>query len=754
MQTFVRADGPDKVTGSGRYVADLSLTGMLHAKFLYAGLAHGRIQNLNVEPARNLPGVLSVLTAADVPDIRYSPVIPDRTLFAKDVVRFEGEILAAVAATTPAIAAAAIELIEVDIDPLPVVNDIEAALKGDCLLVHPDWEGYDVSGDTVRDGNVASFSSIEKGDVEAGMRQADVTVTSRYVADASHAAPIEPRGIVAQWEGEKVTIWTSSQVPYDARAGVCETLGLPSNRVRIIVPHLGGGFGGKCGFHFEAHIAALAKATKRPVKLVFSREEEFLAPDRRREGMVVEITTGLTNDGDILARQAWVGIDNGAYVADAAFFPQLAAMHVGGPYKVPAIKIDAQLIYTNHQPSGSVRAPTAPQACWALESHTDELAAAVDMDPINFRLRNVVRTGDEGIAGQIYEEIGLDRCLQLATDSIGSPTLADDEAIGVAVGWWPSFAAPAGAYAKMQDDGSVQIITGAQECGTGAVMTLRDIAADELGIDVTDIQLVYQDTAAAPTGPGATGSQTLLNHGRAVESASRQIADQLRELAADELEAAASDIVLGDGKAFVTGSPAMSVPIADLAATAAGGDLLLSSASAPMPDWPTVSAQCVGDQEMAAWLAPQFSCHAVRVRLDADTGVARVVEVHTAHDSGTILNPVGALGQVEGGVMMGIGQALSEGTYYDENGRQTNPALLEYKLQTMADAPPITTQFVEINTPNAGPRGSKGLAEAPNVATAAAISNALAKLVGGPLRQLPMTPERVWEAATEIRGRR
>ncbi len=745
MKTFVRADGPDKVTGSGRYVADLTLTGMLHAKFLYAGVAHGRISRLDVDKARAMPGVLAVMTADDVPDLRYSPVIPDRTLFATDVVRFEGEIIAAVAATTPEIASAALAAIELDITELPVVNDIEAALADDAPLVHEHWESYDVTGDTIRDRNVATFSAIEKGDVDAALAGAAHVVTGRYEADASHATPIEPRGIVAQWEGDKVTIWTSTQVPYDARDGVCETLGLPSNRVRIIVPHLGGGFGGKCGFHFEAHIAALARATKRPVKLVFSREEEFLAPDRRREGMIVDITTGLSADGDIVARKAWVGIDNGAYVADAAFFPQLAAMHIGGPYKIPAVKIDAQLIYTNRQPSGSVRAPTAPQACWAVETHTDELAAAVGLDPVEFRRRNLVRTGDEGIVGQVYDEIGLDQCLDLAVSAMGLPDLPADEAIGVAIGWWPSFAAPTGAYAKMHGDGTVQVITGAQECGTGAVMTLRDIAADELGVGVEDVQLVYQDTGAAPVGPGATGSQTLLNHGRAVESATQQIAEQLRELAADELEAAASDIVLGDGVASVAGTPTVSVPIADLAATAAGGDLLLGSASAPMPDWPSVSARCVGDQEMASWLAPQFSCHVVRVQLDADTGVARVLDVQTAHDSGTILNPIGATGQIEGGVMMGIGQALSEITHYDEAGKQKNPGLLEYKLQTIADAPTISTQFVEIYTPNAGPRGSKGLAEAPNVATAAAISNALAKLTGGPIRQLPMTPERVWE---------
>ncbi len=749
LPPFVRADGPDKVTGSGRYTADLSLTGMAAAAFRYADIAHGSIRRLDVSRARALPGVFAVLTADDVPDVHYSPVVPDRTLFARDVVRFEGEVIAAVAAIDADTAARAVELIDVEFDALPVVRDLEAAIEPDAPLVHERWDAYAVTGDTPRDRNVATFSSIDNGDPDAAMEAADIVVTSRYLADGSHAAPIEPRAIVAQWEGDAVTIWTSSQVPFDARAGVCETLELPTNRVRIIVPHLGGGFGGKCGFHFEAHIAALAKAARRPVKLVFTRMEEFLAPDRRRESMIIDIATGLTNDGRIVARTGSVLIDNGAYTADAAFFPQLAAMHVGGPYRIPAARIEASLVYTNHQPSGSVRAPTAPQGCWAVESHTDELAAAIGMDPVEFRRLNIVRTGDEGFAGQAYDEIGLDRCLDLATESLAASLaerpLANGESTGVAVGWWPSFAVPAGAYVKMQEDATVQIITGAQECGTGAVMTLAQLAADELGIEPTAVRLVYQDTAAAPTGPGATGSQTLLNHGRAVETASRQIADQLRELAAAELEAAAGDIVLDDGKASVAGSPAVSVDIVDLAAAASQADLLLGSASAPVPDYPSVGANCVGEQGMASWLAPQFSCHAVRVALDADTGVVRVLEVHAAHDSGTILNPIGAHGQVEGGVVMGVGQALTEGMQLDENGKQRNAGLLEYKLQTIADAPTITTQFVEIDTPSAGPRGAKGLAEAPNVATAGAVANAIAAAIGQPVRQLPMTAERVWD---------
>jgi CO/xanthine dehydrogenase Mo-binding subunit len=284
-------------------------------------------------------------------------------------------------------------------------------------------------------------------------------------------------------------------------------------------------------------------------------------------------------------------------------------------------------------------------------------------------------------------------------------------------------------------------------------MTLRQLAADELGMNAEDFELVYQDTSAAPYDMGATGSQTLFNNGRAVVAAATQIAEQLKALAADHLEAAVGDIVLANGMATVAGSPGSSVPISTLAATAAGGELLIGHGSGTPPAAPElVGSSCVGDVGMAAFVAPQFSCHAVRVKLDRDTGVVRVLQVNAAHDSGTIINPTGAHGQVEGGVLMGIGQALTEITRYDATGNQRNSAMLEYKLQTCADAPPIHTQFIEINTPDAGPRGAKGLAEAPNVPTAAAISNAIAKLIGEPVRLLPMTAERIWEALASRDG--
>src|SRR4051794_8609551 len=724
------------------------MTGMLHAKFRYADHAHARILRIDTSKARALPGVFAVITHEDVPDVRYGPFVQDRRLFAKSTVRYEGELIAGVAAITTEVAEQAAGLIEVDYEPLPVVNAVEAALQQDAPLVHEGWADYSASDDVVREGNDCSRSTIVKGDADRGMAEADIVVKERYVADMSHAVPIEPHAIVAQWEGDRVTIWSSTQVPYIARIGVATTLEIPESHVRIVVPHLGGGFGGKCEFHYEAQIAALARAARRPVRLVFSRREEFVAPDHRREGQVLELETGVRRDGSIVSRRARVVLDNGAYSADAPFFPQLAAMMAVGPYKVENVFVDASLAYTNHTPSGSVRAPTAPQACWAVEQHMDSVAAKLEMDPVEFRRRNIVRNGDEGPTRQVFEDIGAAETLEKAVEMIGyGRDLPEDEAIGVAVGWWPSFGIASGAHIKINGDGSGTIITGAQECGTGAVMALPMLAAEVLGMKPDDFSVLYQDTDAGPFDSGASGSQTTFNNGRAVLRAAEDVREQLLDLAEEELEAARADLELVDGAVRVKGSPTKSVSIPALAEKAHGDKLLLGRGADAVPAMPESDASgCTGRLGMESFLAPTFITHAVRCKVDRDTGVVRVLDVAASHDCGRILNPIGANGQVEGGVVMGIGMALSEGTLLDEEGRQRNPHLLDYKLQTMSDSPPITTHFVEIDTPNAGPLGSKGIGEPPCVPTPGAVANAIRKITGRRIDRLPMTPERVWEA--------
>jgi CO/xanthine dehydrogenase Mo-binding subunit len=746
----VRADGVEKVTGLGRYTADLNLTGQLHAKLRYADHSHAAIKRIDVTRARALPGVLAVLTHEDVPDVKYGGMVQDRRLFARDKVLWEGDVVAGVAAITEELAEQAAALIEVEYEPLPPVVDFEAAEGDGVPLVHDDWESDEGDDSMGRDGNRIGYSTIVKGDADAAMASADVVVKGRYVADCSQGVPIEPRAVIAQWQGEKVTIWTSTQVPYVARAGVSRTLQIPESNVRIVVPLLGGGFGAKCDFHFEGHVAALARAARRPVKLVFTRREEFVAVDHRREGMVIELETGARRDGTLVARRGRLVLDKGAYCGEGGFFAQMAAMHACGPYELENVSVESSLNYSNTQPSSSIRAPTAPQVVWALEQHMDELAQALELDPVELRRRTLIKEGSVGPAGQVFGPLGMKETLERAVELIDyDQELPEDEAIGVSCGWWPCFGASAGAYVKLNADASGTIVTGAQENGTGAVMALPLLVAEQLGMRPEDFSLLYQDTDAAPWDMGSCGSQTTFNSGRAAIAAAVEVREQLLEAAAEKLEVAKEDLELADGAVRVKGAPEKSVSIADLAGS---GATFHGKGAGEVPEAPECDAEgCVGRLGMESFLAPQLITHAVHVKVDRETGVVRVLRVAAAHDSGVILNRLGADGQVYGGVVMGIGQALTERTVFDEEGRQVNPHLLDYKLVTAADAPEIDIAWVETPTPNAGPKGSKGIGEPPCVATAGAIANAITKVIGTPVRQLPMTPERVWAAAQEAR---
>jgi CO/xanthine dehydrogenase Mo-binding subunit len=744
---FVRPDGKEKVTGSGRYAADLTLTGQAYAKFRYADHPHARIVRIDVSKARAVPGVVAVLTQDDLPDVRFGGLVQDRTLFAKDVVRFEGEIVAGVAALSEEAATEAARLIEVGYEPLPAVSDFVAAMDPGAPRIHPDLGSYEKDENVVADGNTMAYSTIVKGDADAAMAEADVVVQGRYVSDASQGVPIEPRAVVAQWQGDEVTIWSSTQVPYAARAGVAQTLQIPEANVRVVVPLLGGGFGAKCDLHFEAQVAALARAAKRPVKLVFSRREEFVAIAQRREGIVMEFETGVTRDGRLVARRSKLVLDKGAYCGEGGFLGQMAAMHACGPYVIENIRVEASLNYTNNQPSGSVRAPTAPQVCWGLEQHMDEVARAIDMDPVDLRRRTLIEQGAEGPTRQVFDEIGMKQTLERAVDMIGyGRDLPDDEAIGVAVGWWPSTAAPSGAYIHINGDGSGTIVTGAQENGSGAVMAMPTFVAEELGMEPADFTVLYQDTAAANWDMGSSGSQTTFNSGRAVLAAAADVREQLLDAAAEELEADREDLELADGSVRVKGSPDRAVTVGALAEAGT----IHGKGSGDVPDAPAGdTGGCVGRLGNETFLAPQLITQAAHVQVDRATGVVRVLKVAAAHDSGRILNRRGADGQVTGGVVMGVGLALSEGTQLDGEGRQRNPALLDYKLVTCADAPAIEVDWIQIPTNGAGPRGSKGVGEPPQVPTAGAVANAITKVVGSQVRHLPMTPERVWSAARE-----
>jgi CO/xanthine dehydrogenase Mo-binding subunit len=374
------------------------------------------------------------------------------------------------------------------------------------------------------------------------------------------------------------------------------------------------------------------------------------------------------------------------------------------------------------------------------------------MDAVELRRRNLVREGDEGPTRQVFDRIGILETLEQAAGMIGwGQQLPPGEGIGIACGWWPNFPMASGAYLKLNADGSATIVTGAQECGTGAVMALPILAGEILGMPPEDFRILYQDTDAGPYDAGASGSQTTFNNGRAVVAAATELRDQLLELAAQRLEANPVDLELVDRSVRVKGSPDSRVTIAELASAAQDGALLIARGSGEPPASPGFDpASCTGRLGSESFAAPALFTQAVRVRVDQQTGVVRVLEVAAAHESGVVINPIGADGQITGGVVMGIGQALSEGMTLADDGRLGNANLLDYKLPTSADVPPIRVAWVDAPAPGGGPKGLKGVAEPPCVPTPGAIGNAIARATGVRVRTLPMTPVRVWAAVEGI----
>ena len=439
-------------------------------------------------------------------------------------------------------------------------------------------------------------------------------------------------------------------------------------------------------------------------------------------------------------------LDKGAYCGEGGFFAQMAAMHALGPYELENVHVESSLVYSNNQPSSSIRAPTAPQVCWALEQHMDELAEALGIDPVELRRRTLIEEGsvtadrpgaradrDEGDAREGGRADRLRPGAARRTRRSASPC-----------GWWPCFAANAGAYVKLNPDGTGTIVTGAQENGTGAVMAMPTYVAEELGMKPEDFSILYQDTDAAPWDMGSCGSQTTFNSARAVIAAAVDVRDQLLDAAAEQLEAARERPRARRGHRPRQG---LAREVGHDRRPRRVGARSTARARASCRRRPTAPAEgCVGRLGLESFHAPQLIAHAVRVKVDRGTGVVRVLQVAAAHDCGRILNRIGADGQVYGGVVMGIGQALSEGTQLDDDGRHRNAHLTDYKLVTASDAPQIDIAWIETDTPNAGPKGSKGVGEPPCVPTAGAIANAIAKVIGARVHALPMTPERVWEA--------
>jgi len=743
-----RPDAPAKVRGATRYAADRTPRGLLYARLVLSQRAHAQILGIDTAAALATPGVIAVMSAADLP-IRARG--SDRLVrpLARGEVVFAGEPVALVVAESLAAATDGAELVEVRLEPLPVVLDPEAAMDPASPLARLELGdegdrsgsmdaqthggvggGGDESIETEHlSANVSGRSRYRDGDVAASLAGAAVVREGRFATRWIHQGYLEPQ-VCTAWPDEDggLVIETSTQALFGTRNEVAKALGIPSRTVRVIQTPLGGAFGGKWPL-FDSLVAAAARKLRRPVRLSVSRGDDF-ASTNPGQPFITELRIGADAEGHFLGLEGRVVADAGAF--DEGTAESLAGVLVAGPYAWPAYDIRAYGVRTNRFGVGAYRAPSGPPMALALETLIDELAADLDIDPIEVRRRNIVAEGAAMVDGEAWPVHGAAEVLDALEASPiwrDRGTGADGEGVGVALGYWPGATNAAAAACRVSPDGSVQILTGVADM-SGVAGGFQAIVAETLGVDPDVVQIVTLDSNAAPASPGSGGSTITYSAGRAIRDAAEGAAQRLLDAAALQLEIAVDDLELVDGTVRPRGAPGKSIPIAKL---------VRGNARAGRPP-----IEAHGHAEDPG-LAPSVAGHVVRVRVDRDTGDIRVLADHTVQDVGRVLNPALVTGQQHGAAAQAVGWAVLEELVHGEDGELRSGTFLDYALPQVDDVGELLTTNVEVPAPE-GPLGAKGIGEAPVIPGAAAVVNAVAAATGLRLRDLPMSRQRVWQA--------
>jgi CO/xanthine dehydrogenase Mo-binding subunit len=738
-QRLPRLDGIGKVTGKHVYAADFTLPGMLFGKVLRSHRAHALIRKLDVSRAAAIPGVRGIITAADIPAVRFGQAVRDTSVFALDRVLFAGHPIAAVAATSLEIAEQAIAAIDVEFEDLPTLFDPEAALDSN-IRIHPDWETYKALPIIARSGNVSGRARIHAGDVNQAFASAYRVYEHRFTTPLVHPGYTEPRTAVADWDANSnVTVWSNTQLPFDTQNTLAEILDMPAARIRVIVPGIGGGFGGKLRIGVEHFAALLARKTARPVKVMTTSEDE-LTSAYPRQATVVTLKTAVDREGHLLAKEGRIVVDCGAFAGSGPGTAAISLQIMAGPYKTAALALEGIAVYTNKVPSGSFRAPAGPMANFAVESQMDMIAKDLGIDPLEIRLRNIVGEGDLGPSGEVHKSVSIEECLRRVADAIGWDNRSPEpgRGKGIACSWWMTTGGSSGVYVKINPDGTATMVSGAVEIGSGAITGAAQVLAEELSLDLADINVAGVDTQTAPFDYGAQGSRTAFSVGNACIAAAGDLRRQLFDLAAKQREAEVDAMVLRD-KHVMAGAKSISIAeLARISRLTGGGLIAHGTAISPAPAYDPTRLQ---NHPLPAWNSPSYHAHAVDLSVDPDTGNVTINRYVVAQDVGFAINPTYIEGQIEGGVAQGIGQALSEEIVYGE-GTVLNANLTDYKMPTAQDMPDVECILVECASA-AGPYGAKGVGEPPCIQPPAAINNAIAAATGFWLNSLPMTAEKI-----------
>jgi CO/xanthine dehydrogenase Mo-binding subunit len=731
-------DGGEKVTGLTRFAADLALPGMVHARLVLSPYAHARIVRIDTKAAAAVPGVLGVFTGRDLGLPRLDSSSRNKSPLAVDRVLFAGHPVVAVVADTPAIADDAAALVDIEYDVQPAAVEALDAMRKDAPRVRVSdggsgeeelaMHGAATGGQKLQEDvgpNVVSTQHFTRGDATRGLAEADVVVEHRFTTPMVHQGYLEPRAALAAVDPlGALTVWTATQALFFTRSEVAEVLGMPEHDVKIVATPMGGGFGAKFVL-LEPLAAALARQLRRPVSVVMTRREDFLATTPA-PAAVFEMKLGGRRDGTLTALQGRVVFDAGAFAGAPV---GIALLLMGSYYQMPNLDLRGYEVLTHKPGVGAYRAPGAVQGTFVIESLMDELAHRLGLDPLELRLRNASRPGDPMVTGQPWPKMGLRECLErLQQERKNRARVAPRDGkrvgVGVAVGGWMGGIEPANAACRLDRDGTVSIIVGSVDM-SGVNTGFAQIAAEGFGVPVDDVRVVTGDSDTAPYAGASGGSKITYTVGLAVERAARDARRQLLLIAADKLEAAPDDLEIVERAVRVRGFPARSVSLADLAKAA----MQFGSKYEP-----------VFGRGASATTArsPAFAAHLTEVAVDPDTGGVEVLGHVAVQDVGRAINPAAVESQMHGGVVQGFGWALLERMAYDEQGQLLAATLMDYALPHSLQTPRIDTVIVEVPSDH-GPFGAKGVGEPPVVGVPAAVANAVADAAGVRITELPIT---------------
>ena len=733
-----RQDARDKLTGRTRYAGDMTTSGLLHARPVLSPYAHARIVHIDVSAALQVPGVKFVYTSETLGIAHYDSSARSTSPLARDEVLWCGHPVALVLAESEEAAVDGVQAVDVEYEQLPVVLDLPAAMQPGSPLTRvlqaetkgeiagggahanvPADEGAETPEEKEDlSPNVTDQGRLHTGDLAQGWRESEVVLERTFETSTVHQAYIEPQSItvVPERARRRLTIWPSSQGMFGVRADVAEALQIPERQVTVESTPIGGAFGGKFGL-VETLAAAAAYTSQRPVRLVFTRSEEMLASNPAPRSLIT-FKLGAKKDGTLVAMQGKLIFETGAYSGAAAI---LGGVIAGSMYRCPNVDLRCYEVMTNTVGVGAYRAPTAPQATFALETLVDELCQQLQIDPLAFRLKNGLKEGDPTIDGRTWRRIGLLECLEKVKEqplwnerfTQKTPPAGLEGwkiGVGLAAGGWPGGTEPAAAACRLEKDGTVTVVVGSVDI-SGSDTSLALIAAQGLGVSAEQVNLLHDNTDTMPYSGGTGGSKTTYSMGSAVLSAARDARTQILSTAADMLEASSTDLEIEGDQVVVRGVPGKSIALTQIA----GASMRFGGQFEPI----------YGRGRSANRVSsPMFTAHLARVAVDPETGEVRVLDYVAIQDVGLAINPALVEGQIHGGVTQGLGWALFENMLYDENGQLLTSNLMDYALPHSHDIPKISTVLVEIPS-DLGPFGAKGVGEPPVVPVGAVIANAI-----------------------------